>query len=656
MEIAEKKGPATPILAGALIALAGLVVYGGTFSAPFVFDAAPIVTRYPSIRHLWPLWDALRPPHDGSTVEGRPMLNFSLALSYALSGTRPWAYHAMNVAIHLLAGLALFGIVRRTLRRGTGDPAAAARALALAATIALLWTVHPLQTESVTYIIQRAESLMGLFYLLTLYGFVRGIGGHDGGRPSFAKASSFAEASADLSAGEKAARRASSCWFGLSWLACLFGMATKEVMVSAPLMVLLYDRTFVAGSFREAWRRRRGVHLALASTWILLGWLAIGTGSRSGTAGLGANLPWSDYVATQAYASVRYLRLALWPHPLVFDYGTVVATGVPALLPSVLVLAILIGGTLIALWRGWAAGFLGAWFFAILAPTALVPVATQTIAEHRMYLPLAAVLAALVLGVEGLGERFQEGARRRAALRAVLAGGLVLAAGYGTMTVRRNAVYGSEAALWSDTVAQWPRNARAHAQLGNALYRSGRVAEAAGQFRLALALQPSGNADAHYDLGNCLMQEGRLPEATAHFEEAVRLDPGNSDFHNNLGNALAASLRLADAMREYRAALQADPGNALARSNLAVAYFNSGNVMAQTGRMPDAIGLYEEALRLHPAYPEAEDNLGNALLQNGRVAEAIDHYRAALRLRPDYPRARANLDNATRQLRPADSP
>ena len=104
-------------------------------------------------------------------------------------------------------------------------------------------------------------------------------------------------------------------------------MATKEVMVSAPLLVFLYDRTFIAGSFREAWRRRRGFHLALASTWILLGWLAIGTGGRSGTAGLAANLPWRDYVLTQAYAIVRYLRLALWPHPLVFDYGTTVAAG-----------------------------------------------------------------------------------------------------------------------------------------------------------------------------------------------------------------------------------------------------------------------------------------------------------------------------------------
>jgi Flp pilus assembly protein TadD len=619
MDLPDKKISLQAAGAGALIVLAGLVVYGRSLGAPFVFDAAPIVTRYPSIRHLWPLWGALRPPHDGSTVEGRPIVNLSLALSYAASGVRPWAYHAMNLAIHLLAGLALFGILRRTLQRGAGA-AGAGRAVLLAGMAALLWTVHPLQTEAVTYIIQRAESLMGLFYLATLYGFVRAT---EPGAPF---------------------RR----WAWLAVICCLLGMATKEVMVSAPLIVLLYDRAFVAGSFREAWRRRRGLHLALASTWILLGWLAIGTGGRSGTAGLGAHLPWSDYLLTQAYATVRYLRLALWPHPLVFDYGAVVATGWATLAPCALVVVALAGATLFSLWRNRPAGFLGACFFAVLAPTALVPVATQTIAEHRMYLPLAAVLAALVLGVGRLA------AGRRSLGLAALAAGLALAAVYGALTLRRNAIYGSETALWADTVVHWPGNPRAHTQLGDALYRSGRIPEAAEQFERSLVLQPEGNAAAHYDLGNCLLQEGRLPEAVAHLAEAARLDPGNSDADNNLGNALLREERVEDATQAYQAALRADPGNAKARANLSVACYTAGNLLAQAGKMLEAMARYEEALRLNPDFPEAEDNLGNALLQQGRVAEAVARYRAALRLRPDYPRARANLDNALRRLGAAD--
>src|SRR4029077_15512000 len=126
-----------------------------------------------------------------------------------------------------LAGLTLFGLVQRTLLRPALHPRFGADALPLALAVALLWTVHPLQTESVTYIVQRAESLMGLFYLLTLYCFVRSL---DSPAPNR--------------------------WQALCFAACLTGMATKEVMVSAPLLVLLYDRTFAAGSFRAAWQQR----------------------------------------------------------------------------------------------------------------------------------------------------------------------------------------------------------------------------------------------------------------------------------------------------------------------------------------------------------------------------------------------------------------
>src|SRR4029077_12125007 len=162
--------------------------------------------------------------------------------------------------------------VRRTLGRAEREPVFAqlrrgkdrrAETL-LALAVALLWTLHPLQTEAVVYISQRAESLMGLFYLLTLYFFIRGS-------------------------------------LVLSIFTCLLGMATKEVMVSAPLIVLLYDRTFVAGTFREAWRLRRGYYLGLAATWLLLAWLELGAGGRHGTAGFGSSLRWFDYLRTQAY-------------------------------------------------------------------------------------------------------------------------------------------------------------------------------------------------------------------------------------------------------------------------------------------------------------------------------------------------------------------
>ena len=188
------------MLGAAIIVLAGLAAYSNSLSGPFVLDDVGSIVDNPTIRHLgaWP--GAFAPPGgSGLTVEGRPMLNLSLALNHAISGTNVGSYHALNLLIHLLAGLILFGVVRRTLLRWSalsptrllangvakrvGDPPSpgfgglrnALDPTLIAFAIALLWTVHPLQTESVTYVVQRAESLMGLFYLLTVYGFIRSV-------------------------------------------------------------------------------------------------------------------------------------------------------------------------------------------------------------------------------------------------------------------------------------------------------------------------------------------------------------------------------------------------------------------------------------------------------------------------------------------------
>ena len=223
-----------------LIVLAVLAAYRNSFSGPFIFDDIASIVDNPTIRRLWPVSVPLWPPFSGGqTVGGRPILNLSLAVNYAWGGADVRGYHAVNLGIHILAALTLFGLVRRTLERAKladGRAACPGRALPTALVVALLWALHPLQTESVTYIIQRAESLMGLFYLLTLYCFVR----------FTERGSSFVPlrgTSADEEAG-------GVVWAWLSVVCCLLGMATKEVMVSAPVIVFLYDRTFVSGTFR----------------------------------------------------------------------------------------------------------------------------------------------------------------------------------------------------------------------------------------------------------------------------------------------------------------------------------------------------------------------------------------------------------------------
>lgn len=586
------------LLAGAAVVAVVIAVYADSLRGPFVFLDVPAIVDNPTLRHLWPLSTVLHPPDAGGlTVGGRPIVNLSLALNFAAGGLQVIGYHLANLAIHAACALLLLGIARRSLGLG-------------AATIAaLLWAAHPLDTEAVTWIVQRAESLMALFYLGTLYCFIRYTE-----RPR---------------------------WGVLAFLACLLGMGTKEVMVSAPVLVLLYDRRP-----RRHWR----MHAALFATWLPLAVLVARGGGRGGTAGFGLGFSWGRYVLTECRVVWTYLRLAVWPHPLDFNYTYRLASGFSAAVlatPLLLILAAaayFLPGQVEAAFRRWirpgppreaaipavkAAGYGGLWFFAILAPTALVPGGTQTIAEHRMYLalvPLAAGAAWLMW--KALGRRSWFVA---APLVAVLA----------AATAARNRVYASDYSLWRDTVRRSPDNPFAQDNFGVAAVGRGEDAQAIRAFTTALALKPN-YAEAANNLGQAEAHAGRLEEALAHFRLALRVRPDYPEARTNLGVALARAGRPAEAIAAFQAVLRSHPRYVEARNDLAV-------VEAETGRFAEAIADYRLALRQGPDSAETRYNLGNALLAAGRPAEAIGEYRRSLRLQRGNADAAANLGAALAQ-------
>ena len=590
-----------PILAGACIVVAAFAVYANSFSGPFIFDDFLSITQNPTIRS----WlTSFVPPGGGVTVTGRPLLNLSFALNHALSGDQVWSYHALNLLIHVLAGLTLFGIVRRTLvgpGADRGDPAAPGFLLPenhvvfVSFAVALLWTVHPLQTESVTYIVQRGESLMGLFYLLTLYCFIRG-------------------------AGEP---RRTGRWFALSSIGCLLGMATKEVMVSVPVIVLLYDRTFLAGSFGAACRQRGRFYLVLAATWIPLAALVLFSANRGGTAGFGVGVSFWTYAATQFQAIMHYLRQSVWPHPLILDYGVQWVDSAWDVVPYAAAVTLLLAATVVALVRWPAFGFLGVLFFAILAPTSLVPGTRQTLSEHRMYVALAPVLVLLVLALRACLGRWA---------LLILAAAVI---GLGWLTVERNTVYHSSASIWRDTVAKRPGNAAAHNNYGNILAEAGQFNDAMTQYAAAIRLDPV-NTEGYYNAGNALKQLGRFPEAIAYYERALQAKPKMPDAQTALGMALQQTGRTDEAIAHFEEALRIDP-------NYAVAHNLLGVELAKAGHLPEAIAHLEQALRIDSAQPEVHNNLGNTLRAAGKPPDAIAQYEEALRLRPDFAEAHYNL-------------
>jgi protein O-mannosyl-transferase len=649
--------------AAGLIALAALAAYANSFQGAFVFDDPGSIVNNQTIHKLWPLTNVLSPPGTGQTVSGRPLLNLSLALNYAVSGTSTWSYHATNLALHIAAALVLLGIARRTLLIGMGEEGGTRKgeggrqkalaepvapvlpsafslhpspghALWLACAVALLWVVHPTHTESVTYIVQRAESLAGLLYLLTLYCFIRG-----------------ATAAADTEKGTGTSRRVepaclsprpasrasrAAFWYSMAVATCLLGMAAKEIMVTAPLVVLLYDRAFLTGSFREAWRRRWRFYAALAATWIALVYLVLGRGDLGRTSSFPTPGVWA-YARTQPGVILHYLRVCFWPHPLCADYRWPVAQSLGDALPGALVVGAIAAMTLWGVVANKAWGFLGACFFLVLAPTSSVLALPDLAFDHRMYLPLAAVATmAVASGYFVCGKAVSCGLLRPLAARAL--GGCAaatVAIAFIVLTHQRNPVYNSDFSLWKDTVAKAPGNPRAHNNFAIVLERAGRVAEALEHYRQALKLAPK-YPNAHDNLGTTLCQQGHREEGISHFRAAVEIDPGFADAHYHLGMALHLRGDADGAATEYRKALDADPQHAAAHAEL-------GAALAEKGRINEAIEHFQASLQVDPRNAPTHRNLALALQSQGKLDEAMEHLQQAVANGPQYALARLDL-------------
>ena len=526
----------------AVILAAGAWAWSNSFAGVFVLDDVRAIVRNATIRTLWPLSIPLSPP-SGSTVAGRPVANLSFAVSYAM-GAAPapdggastpamlaapdaTPFHAGNLVIHLATALVLFGVVRRTLLSPRLRERFGAAAPWMACAVALLWVVHPLHTSAVTYAVQRVESLMGLFYLLTLYCAIR--------------------------AGDGPRRR---WWAAASVVSCAAGMGTKETMVTAPVMVALWDWTFREPAGGRTGRVRWTLVAGLGTTWLLLAFV-VTRQFRAPSIDLAPMTIWL-YVRTQAEVIAHYVRLAFYPSPLVFLYDWPL---MPAPIWQAWQAALLVGlagFTVAGIVKRHPLAFLGAWFFLILAPSSSVlPIITEVAAEHRMYLPLAAVATAIVLGAHLAVTRLA-GRWTRATAGAAVVAMLITAGALGTLTYTRNAVYASAEGLWADTVAKRPEDARPRVAFAEALARAGRLPEAETQLWRAVELAPD-DPVARVRLGSVLAQRSRHEQAATQLNAALALRPGDVDAHRFLGEIYALQRRDGLALEHYSKVLAGVP-------------------------------------------------------------------------------------------------
>jgi Flp pilus assembly protein TadD len=482
---------------------------------------------------------------------------------------------------------------------------------------ALIWAVHPLNSEVVHYVTQRSESMAALLLLVTLYAANRAL---------FAKGRG---------------------WQTVAIVSCALGMLCKESMVIAPVLVVLYERVFVFDSWRHAFRERAGLYLGLAATWLVLAGVTM-SGPRSEVAGFSSGVsPWT-YLLNQTLVITRYLRLSVWPTDLVLFYGWPAPLALGDVYLHALFVLTLLLATVVALVRSSALGFLGAWFFLTLAPTSsIVPIATEVGAERRMYLPLAAIIVIASVTIHALGKRWGT-TRRFASVPAMVFVGVTAALAMGT--VARNREYASALSL-AQTVVERRPTAIAHHILGEQLLLAGRDAEATVSLREAVAL---GDSRAGYQLGAALSNQGRLDDALQQLDAYVHtselpyrlvprwLEPPVAE----VVNARILMARIHIARRDWpRAAEQAAhvlrvmPSQADAQLVLAGASFGQE-------RWEEASVQYREYLKQRPSDGQAWINLGVARVASGDLDQAVDAFRRAVEVDPANKRARELLGMA----------
>ena len=616
-------GSLTVRQAALFVAVITCVAFLNSFAGKFVLDDIQDIEHNVSLKQLFPPWDAM---FVGNKLPARPLPYLTFAIDRAIWGVRPFGYHFTNLLIHVIAALALFFIVRITLlsprlRGRWGD-----RAVPLAMVIAMIWAVHPLQTQAVTYVYQRIESMTGMLCLVSL--------------------ACYAQAAA-----RAPGRGWSVAWLTGSVAAAAGAMASKESAVVLPLVILAYDWFFVAPEPVASWlhslRGRLWYYALLASTWLLIGLQLAIQATKYQEFNEKNHSPF-EYALTQSGVILHYLRLAVWPVGQQLDYSSwPVATSVWQVLPALLTIVAMLAATALGTWQRRAWAWLGVVFFLALAPTSSIMPIEAVANEHRMYLALAAVGAAIVMGSVDLADwiaarrpgRTPGDARIPAAVAGVVIILLVVT------TQFRNQLYSKVGGIWLDVLSKDPDNYRANWMMAS-LFDSAGDPESAGQFaERSLRAKPTTHVFA--DLASGRVQRGDLAGAEAFCRRGLALQrellpPDDKAVLATIGD-LAMTLRLAgkrdeaealygqsiDAMRE-----KLGPDDAVtltAAATIAEGLSRKGDHAAAAGQARETLEVARRARGGTDGLSiSAAASLARILIASGRPDDAEQVVRASL--------------------------
>ncbi|MBF0520212.1 MAG: tetratricopeptide repeat protein, partial [Nitrospirae bacterium] len=548
----------------------------------------------------------------------------SFAVNYQLSVTNVFGYHVTNVTIHILNTILIFFLLKIILRTPYFSKEEIHECRTdfsfLPLLSALFFGLHPIETQSITYIVQRFSSLAAFFCLLSLFFYIR------------ARLNNYN-------------RPKVFTGYVLPLFFMLLSIKTKELAVIIPLLIFLIDTVFFGGSIK---RKIFNVLPFLLLTLIVPLTILSSNARHSDESLLSENLfigshgviTSQDYLLTQFRVIVTYIRLLFVPIAQNFDYDFPVYKTLfnPQVFLSFL---FILGIVLFSFYLFKKSGrnpvkrlisFGIFWFFITLLPeSSVIPIA-DVIFEHRLYLPSIGFLISFSACLIFLSEKMK---KNTFDVSGVLA--LILFVLLGVLTYKRNSLWQDGVAIWEDAAKKSPLKVRPHNSLGNAYLLRGDFEKAIKEYEIALRLMPS-YFGAYYNMGRAYEKLGNNALAEKCYLEAIILKPNFPEALNNIGTLFKKQGQNTKAHKYYALALTLKPDFVEAINNEALLY-------AAEGWFDVALNDFEKALRIDPSYEATYNNLGNLYFKLRRFPEAISHYQRAIALKPDFAEAHNNLGN-----------
>jgi Tfp pilus assembly protein PilF len=667
----------------ALIIILGCVViiYSNIYQCPFVFDDIPGIKENAELR------DLSNNLSFGSLLKPREIVDFTFALNYKFGKLNVFGYHLINVLIHIINGFLAYFLAHTIFRQLSKSPVPqdphfgeekstaqsppskvqSSRLGSYQSPIAncqspiqlmslftaLIFVAHPIQTQAVTYTVQRCTSMAALFFLASVLFYLKARliqqGAEERGRRSEVRGQR--EESEGRKKIKASCNRIIAAYFAISIICGMLAFLSKQNTASLPGVILiaeylLMDRTW------KGWKRRIPWFLLMLTLWglfvlYIVGFFSGGIEGRGFLEDVSAFTQETEHVSRWSYLCTQFNVLVIYIRLLFFPLGQNVDHFYPFMGGffdgyTFLAFLFLIGTMVLGIWNLKKRPLVSLgifWFFITLSvESSIIPI-SDAMFEHRLYLPMfgfALITSYLVFCF--LSRRI---------LWAVV-GCAVVVICLGVAAYVRNAVWQDHSKLWSDVVAKNPLNPRAHYNLGIALEKKGFLDKAISEYSIAVRISPE-YADAHNNLGNVLARKGREKAAIGHYLKAIRINPKLAKAHYNLGLSLVEKGDLKGAISHYSEAISVDPG-------YADAHYNLGLVLYRCGDLDGAINHFSKSLQIKPGLADVHNNLGTALARKGRLKEAAAHYAEALNINPGFGDARNNLNIITRRMREMGDP